>query len=242
MNYSNYTIFEIIKYKIEFLECLEYSLIPNDAKANEIESRMNYLNKDFKDGFYKEIISTLFTSYSLLNAPIIKFLKKNKTKKILKLTKRKNLKSLINYNENLIDAYETFNYIISAFTEEKEILENLDKKIINLININKKHFISFLFFNTYNLYLNCFYNKDGNLKHSNKEIERLIKIINYCNKENKFDKSINILKSDDENNIYKELESLSNECIQLEKLQYDYLNELIIKINKEAEISKNKLS
>jgi len=238
MDYSNYTLFEITKYKIEFLDCLEYSLISNNIKEEDIKNRINYLNNDFKEGFYKEIVSTLFTSYNLLNKPIIHFLKKYNHKNILKLIKNKKVKHLITYNENLIDCHETFSYIISAFTEEEQIATKLDKKILNLIEINKKHFINFLFFNTYNLYLNCFYNKENNLKHSNKDIENLIKIINYCNKEKEFDNSINILKEENEDKIYNELENLSNICIRLEKEQYNCLNELVNIINNETKKNK----
>ena len=74
MDYSNYTVFEILKYKIEFLECLEYSLITYELNEKDIEQRLNYLTTDFKEGFYKELVSSLFSSYNLLNQPISLFL------------------------------------------------------------------------------------------------------------------------------------------------------------------------
>lgn len=227
MDYSNYTLFEIIKYKIEFLDFLEYSLISNKIKENDLKKQIDYLNNETQKGMYKEIISTLFTSYKLLNKPITNFLKKYNYKKIENINKKTKIKQLIKYNENIIECYETFKYILNSFTEEEQIIKKLDAKIINLINISDTYFINFLFFNTYNLYLNCVYNNEKNIKHTEKDIIKLIKIFNYCNKENKFDISINTLKNDNETEIYNELEKLSNDCIQLEKQLHTSLNEII---------------
>lgn len=240
MDYSNYTLFEIIKYKIEFLECLEYSLLSNNLKEKEIKNHLTYLNNNQKKGAYKEIISSLFNSYKDTNKSLIIFLKKYNYKKCIKLTKDKNISNLITYNEYLIDCHETFKYIINAFLEEKEIVQKLNKKIINLATTNNNHFINFMFFNTYNLYLNCFYNKEKNLKYTQEDIKRLIQIINYCNIDNKFENSINILKEDNEDKIYNELENLSNTCIKSEKEQHSELNDLIKLINEETEKNKNK--
>lgn len=239
MNHSNYTLFEIIKYKIEFLECLEYSLISNETTENEISKHISYLNNEFKEGLYNKIISTLFTSFNLLNKPISNFLKKYNHNKIEKMIKSNKLKLFINYNESIIDCYETFNYIINVFTEEEQIVNILDKKILDLISINKNHFINFLFFNTYNTYINSLYNKEKTIKHTKKDIQRLQKIMNYCNIEKKFDHSIKILKENNENEIYKELENLSNKCIKSEKEQYDCLTSVVDIINKEIKKEKN---
>ena len=208
MNHSNYVIFEILKYKIEFLDCLEFSLIyENQAKnKKEIKNNFTYLKNELKNGLYKEIVSSLFSSYHIVNKPMIEFIKKYHYKKAIKLTRQKKLSKLLNFNEAIIDCYETFNHIINSFTQENEIAKILDKKITSLTETSNNHFINFLFFNLYNLYLNCFCS-NGKLKYKDSDIERLIKIINYCNLTNKFTNSINILKKEDKEEMYKELEN-----------------------------------
>jgi len=235
MNNTNYVLFEIIKFKIEFLDCLEYSLISENQKINdEVKNNFLYLRNELKNGLYKDITSSLFNSYKTVNKPIIKFVKSYNNKKIDKIIKNKKLNKILEYNENIIDCYENFNHIIASFTEEKEIRKNISNKILNLLEVSNKHFINFLFFNSYNLYLNCFYNKNINMIYIEKDIERLIKIINYANSDKSFEKSIDILKEENEEEIYKELENLSNICIKLEKDQHTQLNELIAQINNET--------
>ena len=113
MDYTNYTLFEIIKFKNEFLECLEYTLLSNDIKQKDIETRLLYLKSELKNGLYKNITSSLFLSFKHLNEYNIKFIKKYTVKKITKLNKTKKIKNILDYNENLINCYETFNYIIN---------------------------------------------------------------------------------------------------------------------------------
>lgn len=224
MNNSNYTVFEILKYKIDFLECIEYSLPSYTENKDEIEKRFSLLKKDFKDGLYNQIVSTLFTSFKRLNEPISKFLSKYNYKKIIALHKKKKISSLLEYNEYIIDAYETLSYILNAFLEEEQIVKLLDKRLIELINLNNEYFINFLFFNCYNLYLE-FDHED--FKHTKKDMERTIKLLNYCNKSNTFDKEIEILKDNDSDKIYKTLEQLSNKCSKLEQKQVNDLKEFI---------------
>ena len=240
MNKINYALFEIIKYKIEFLECLEYSLISDTIKKEDIKNHLNYLKNEFYEGNYHEIISSIYTSYKKINTSLLTFFKKYNYKKTNKIINKNKLKLLLNYNESLIDCYQCFNDIIQSIISEEQLSKDINKKIINLNNINENHFKNFLFFNSYNLYLNCFYNKDKLLKSSDKDIKRLVGIINYCNTNNEFNSSIDILKECNENNIYKELERLSNNCIQLEKKQHDCLKEILEIINTEIEKSKNK--
>lgn len=235
MNSTNYVLFEIIKFKIEFLDCLEYSLISENQKINdEAKNNFLYLRNELKKGLYKDITSSLFNSYKAVNKSIIKFLKSYNYKKINKIINNKKLNKILDYNEIIIDCYETFNNIITSFTEEKELSKHISSKILNLLEISNKHFINFLFFNTYNLYLNCLYNKNINIIYTENDIERLIKIINYANLDKSFEKSIDILKKENEEEIYKELENLSNICIKLEKDQHTQLNELITQINNET--------
>lgn len=237
MDYSNYTLFEIIKYKIEFLECLEYTLLSNTLNKNNIKNHLTYLNNELNKGIYKEITSSLFTSSNLLNKPLIKFTKKYNYHKIDKILKKRKLKNYIKYNEYLINAYEILNYITNAFTEEEKIANLLDKQIIELINISNTHFINFLFFNSYNLYLNCFYSNNENLYYSNKDMGKLISIINYCNKQESFNKFIQILKTENKTKINEEFEKLSNICIATEKKQNELLQKIIEKITNEAKIN-----
>lgn len=230
MNNSNYTVFEILKYKMDFLECIEYSLPSYVENKDEIEKRFALLKKDFNDGLYKEIVSTLFTSFKKLNEPITHFLKKYNYRKISKIKKSKRINGLIAYNEHIIDAYETFNYILNAFLEEEQIVKLLDKKLLNLISVNKEFFINFLFFNCYNIYLEFNHN---DFKFKEKDIERTIKLLNYCNKEKQFNKEIEILKENNSDKIYKALEEMSNKCSKLEQKQVTDLKEFINHIQNE---------
>lgn len=234
MNHSNYTLFEIIKYKIEFSECLEYSLIDNTVTENDIKNHLAYLKNELNKGMYKEITSTLFTSFKFLNEPLINFTKKYNYKKAFKLKKTKKLKKHLNFNISLTNCYEAFNYIIKAFTEEEKISYLLDKKILDLITVSNEHFINFLFFNSYNLYINCFLSDKQNFKYSKKNTNQLISIIKYCNTDNKFDKFIDILKSKNKMKINEEFEALSKLCIETEKHQEQLMNKIIEVINDET--------
>lgn len=230
MNNCNYTIFEILKYKIDFLECIEYSLPSYTIKEEEIKERLSLLNHDFKDGMYKEIVSTLFTSYKKLNEPIRVFLKNYNLKKIIKINSKKSINKLLKYNETLIDCFETFNYIINSFLEEEQIIKLIDEKVLNLINVNNNYFDYFLFFNCYNIFLEF---SHDDFKYTQKDIKRTVQLLNYCNKNNKFKKELDVLKTEDSDKIYKELEALSKKCSELEQKQVNDLKEFINIINKE---------
>ena len=114
MNYASYTIFEILKYKIEFLECLEYSLVQNQNEKKEIEKHLNHLKEQITIGEYQKIINSLFTSFNFLNKHMRKFIKKYNYKKIKKIHKCNKLKDYLKYNELMIDVYESFNNIINS--------------------------------------------------------------------------------------------------------------------------------
>lgn len=224
MDYSNYTVFEIIKYKIEFMECLEYSLTHKNITDEQLIDQITYLNTQFKTGLYKEIVSSLFTSYNYLNEPLKRFLKKYKSKKITNVANSKKAIKLIKFNENIIDCYETFNYILSSFFTQEEILKKLDPRITELNKISDNHFIYFLFFNTYTMYIECLTN---NLAYKEKDLNRLIKILNYCNNNKTFDTYIEVLKKENIEDLYKETEKISKECMQLENTQYTKLNDFL---------------
>lgn len=233
MNHSNYTLFEIIKYKIEFSDCLEYSLIDNTNDENDIKNHLTYLKNELNKGEYKQITSSLFTSHKKINKQLIKFIKKYNSKKIFKIKKSLKLKKYLDFNIHLLDCYETFNYIIKAFTEDAKISCLLDNKILDLIKISNNHFINFLFFNSYNLYLNCFFRENSNLIYSDPDMKQLISILKYCNANKEFDKYIDVLKTENKIKINNEFEKLSQMCIESEKKQLQLTKKIIESINKE---------
>lgn len=219
MDYSNYTVFAILKFKIDFLDVLEYTLLNYNVKKETIDNKLKELNEEYENGLYHQIISSLFTSYKKLNKPISLFLKKYDSSSIFKIVSKEKTKSILNYNESLIDCYETFNHIIDTFLEEETIKSKLTKDIISLIDISKEHFTYFLFFNMYYLLISK--------KLSKKERTRTLKILNYCNKSKNFNK---YLESEENND---NIEKLSNSCITLEKQQSDLLNKIVQTINNE---------
>ena len=230
MNYSNFIVFEILKFKIEFLDSLEYSLPTYTINKKEIKRNYIYLKNNFTNGQYKEILSSLFTSYNEINKALIIFFKNYNPSKISKMASSKHIDKKVNFNKYLIDSYENFNNILNAFIFEQEIKEKLDPQILELNEISNKHFIHFLFFNLYNLYLN--HNNSNSLyKFKDKDIKEIVSLFKYCNKNQLFSFSLNILEKDNEENLHKELERLSNKCIELEKKQNEILNRIINKLN-----------
>ena len=67
MEHINYTLFEIIKYKIEILDTLEYSMETYKLNNEEIKKNLLYLKNNLNEGMYKDIISSLFTDYQRVN-------------------------------------------------------------------------------------------------------------------------------------------------------------------------------
>ena len=220
MDYSNYTVFAILKFKVEFLDCLEYSLLNYKVENESIKNNLTHLEEEFSNGIYKQIVSKLFTSFNKLNEPLFFFFKKYKYSKIVKIIESQNIKEIIKYNERLIDCFETFNYILSAFFEEKEIYSKLNEDIIKLSDISNRHFVNFLFFNIYYRYINLKDNLSKNI------IKKLFRIMNYCNKDNEFNDYF-----DDNKTTNDKIEKLSNQCILIEKEQYNALEKAINLIN-----------
>lgn len=239
MNHFNYSLFEIIKYKIELNEFLEYSLPTYEIDLTNINQKYNLINSTYKDGLYKDIISSLFTNYELVNKPVKDFLKEYSATKISKMIKKKKLSNLIEYNKKLIDCFENFNTILSNIMNEKEISEILDKKVVNLLETSNQHFSLFMFFNTYHTYIDCLLNKNTKIKFKNLDIKNLVSLINYCNRNHQYDSYINILKDENEIELNNEVEKLSSKCLALEKKLNEDLQELVDKLNKELEKSKN---
>ncbi len=226
MNYVNYVLLFLLNYKIELCECLEYSITSYEYNKDDLKKRLDFLSNEFYEGRYQKIISSLFENSKILSKPINTFLKKYSFNKIANLTKQKKLSIYIKYNEHLIDAITYINELINSFTSEKEIYNKLNAKIIQLIDITNNHFYNFLFFNCYNLCLNCFYNEENSLISTSKSSKRLSALIKYCQTKKDFTKSIDILYQDDKEKVYEELKSVSNLCLQTEKKQNELLKEV----------------
>ena len=60
MHPSNYTLYQLTKYHIELTEAMEYSLITYKYNDVELKQRFDFLNSDYKQGFYHEITHKLF--------------------------------------------------------------------------------------------------------------------------------------------------------------------------------------
>ena len=190
-----------------------------------------------QEGTYKDIISSLFTNYEHINKALIDFFSCYNPKKIIKLSKSKKVNSKIEYIKRIIDCYETLNSILLSFTKEEEIISKIEPKIKELIKTNDEHYLYFVYFIVYNMYISSFNSKKPAYKE--KDIKEIVSIIKYCNQNNIFNNSIEILKNSDELKINNELERLSNKCIELEKKQASLLKETINLLNQELEKTKN---
>jgi len=238
MNYSNYTLFEILKFKIEFLDCLEYGMSICETPKKEIKKSICYLKNNFENGTYKEIISTLFQNYQAVNDQLFDFFSIYPPRKAIKTAHSKKAFCKINYIFKMIDCYENISNIILAFTSEKEIKNKINKAVIDLININDEHFINFLYFTSFDLYINFLFPNKNKIKFKTQDLKQLISIIKYCNKNNLFTESIKILEESNEEKINREFERLSNCCINLENSQSKKLKEIVNQFN--TEIQNNK--
>jgi hypothetical protein len=240
MEYCNYTLFEILKYKIELLDCLEYCMESYELNIKEIEKNLSYLKNNLESGMYKEIITSLFTEYDKVNQDIFSFFSNYSLKKIKRMIKSKKAKHKINYIKNIIDCHESLNQILLSFIKEEELLKKFDKKLTKLFETHNTHFINFLYFITYSMYSCYLYPNKSKLKFTDEDIKDLVSIIKYCNKDNLFENSIKILKDNIEGNINNEFERLSNKCIETENKQAIELKEIISLLNQE--LQKNKKS
>lgn len=238
MNYCNYVLFEILKYKIELLDCLEYSMESSKASKVEITKNISYLKNNLKNGLYKDVLSDLFTNYELVNKHLISFFKKYPPKQVNKISKTKKAKKRIEYIKHIIECHENLNNLILSFTNEIEIKNKIEPQIIKLIKTNNSHFTLFLYFVTYNMYICSISQNKTKLKFKENDIKEIISIMKYCNTDNKFSDSMKILEENNELNINNEFERLSNKCIELEKRQNNELKEVINLINNEIEKNK----
>ena len=239
MNYFNYTFFEILKYKIEFSSCLEYASESYELKKEELAKNISYLKNSFESGMYKEIISSLFTNYEIVNKNLIDFFNKYNTHKIIKLTKTKKGVIRIDYIKSIIDCNQTLDHIVQSFISEEELKSKLDNKLLKLVETHKQHFLYFLYFVIYNMYICSLYPNKTKVKYKDNDIKELAGLLKYCNNDILFDKSIEILEKNIELEVNNEFEKISNRCIELENKLDKEVKEVIAFLNAELEKSKN---
>lgn len=239
MNYFNYTFFEILKYKIEFSSCLEYASESYELKKEELTKNISYLRNSFEGGMYKEIISPLFTNYEIVNKNLIDFFNKYNPRKIIKLTKAKKATIRIDYVKSIIDCNQTLDHIVQSFINEDDLKNKLDNKLLKLVQTHRQHFSYFLYFVIYNMYICSLYSNKTEVKYKDKDIKEIVGLLKYCNSDNLFTESIEILEKNVELEINNEFERLSNKCIELENKLDREAKEVISFLNAELEKSKN---
>lgn len=239
MNYFNYTFFEILKYKIEFSSCLEYASESYELKKEELAKNISYLKNSFESGMYKEIISPLFTNYEIVNKNLIDFFNKYNTRKIIKLTKTKKGVIRIDYIKSIIDCNQTLDHIVQSFISEEELKSKLDNKLLKLVETHKQHFLYFLYFVIYNMYICALYPNKTKVKYKDSDIKELAGLLKYCNNDNLFARSIEILEKNIELEVNNEFEKIANRCIELENKLDKEVKEVIAFLNAELEKSKN---
>lgn len=238
MNYSNYTLFEILKYKMELLDCLEYSMETYTLNEKEVEQNFTYLKNNLLNGTYKEIICSLFTNYKKINDPLFIFFKEYTPNKIIKMINSKKSRKKITFIKLLIDCHNSLNNIIYSFLNEEGLKNKIEYKITSLILTHNKHFINFLFFVLFNMYYCSLNQNQNNLLFKEKDLKDIASMIKYCNADNLFDESIKILEENIEMNVTNEIKKISNKCIDLEKKQNLQLKEIIASLNQEVEKDK----
>ena len=153
MHQNNFTIYQAIKYHIELIEAMEYSLITYKYEENELVARLTFLNDDFKKGFYHYITRLLLENQKALTLEIKAFLKKYNKKIIYEMYNDKNHHNRVIYNRDLYQAYITSNHIINLLLNESKIKETLENSLIDLFNISNKYFQLAYLFNNLNLYI-----------------------------------------------------------------------------------------
>ena len=227
MNNCNYTIFEVLKYQLEFIEFLEYCMDSYKPNKKEIKKNYLYLKNNLEEGTYKEIISSLFNDYKTIINELTTFFDYYKPKKITKIapSKKENIK--IRYIQNMINCYETLNNITLTFINEPSLKKETIVEITQLSKTCNERFYYFLYFISYGLFINI----EGNKIKYEENLKDLVSIIKYCNDNINITNSIEILKSDDQLKINNELERLSNKCIELENKQSQQIKTIINILN-----------
>ena len=146
MNNFNYALFEILKYKVDICELLEYGLPIYNIDTTDINSKYTSIKSTYEDGTYKDIVQSLFTDYENINKAIKDFIQYYNPNTITKLSKCKRLKNIITYNKAIVDCYETISSVYTSILNEKDIYSITSKRIINLEKIITKQKVEEIIF------------------------------------------------------------------------------------------------
>lgn len=230
MNHCNYTIFETLKYQLEFIECLEYCMDTYKPNKKEIKKNYFYLKDNLEEGTYKNIISKLFTDYQTITQELTTFFAYYKPSKIIKMAHSKKASIKINYIKNMINCYESLKNITLTFTNEPTLKKETIKEITQLFKTCNERFYYFLYFIVYGLFINQ-ENNNNKIKYKKDDIKDIVSIIKYCNDNININNSIKILENNDELKINNEFERLSNKCIELENKQSQEIKSIINILN-----------
>ena len=121
MHPNNFTLYQLIKYHIELTEAMEYTLITYKYDEGELIERFNFLNNDYKKGFYHYITKKLFKKSKKITKEINDFIATYNRHNIPKMVDDRNLHSRIKYNQKLYLAYSCSNNLIQVFLDEENI-------------------------------------------------------------------------------------------------------------------------
>ena len=153
MHPTNYTLYHLLRYHIELIEAIEYSLITYKIDKEELDTRFKFLKEDYKKGFFNTITSQAFTDKSALTKELKYFLKHYNSKMINEIVNTHGLRERIEYLRDLSLAYNNSLTLINAFLNEEDIKNKLDNKLIDLINSANKYFNLASLFNCLNLFV-----------------------------------------------------------------------------------------
>ena len=198
MDYCNFTLFEVLKYKIEIENCLEYCQEGFKSNIKDIEKNLVYLKSNFDSGSFYTNISVLYTDYNLINKPLIDFFETYKLKKIVKMIKSKKLDAKLEFMKMMIDCNVHLDNLMKAFEEEPEIAKRTNNKLKKLLLTSNNHFKHFCFFICYH-YVACHqYKKKVSIKYKKESLNELYAIINYLNSDGAFDSYLDSLDQNEE--------------------------------------------
>lgn len=249
MHPSNYTLYQLTKFHIELTESMEYTLITYKYNKDELISRFEFLNSDFKKGFYHKIVTKLFKKSKKLTSEIKDFLKHNNPETIEAMVNDKNLNSRIVYNNNLYLAYAASNNILQVFLNEEALQKDIDETLKKLVKITNTHFNLFCLFNSLNLFVSSKVNllQGDSLYTLESEDNRLIlsllkSIENEIEQKDLINKTLDLLTEKtkfNEEKAYELLNEISIKCIETEKDLYSDFEKFTQTLEKELEKQHN---
>ncbi len=248
MHPNNFTLYQLIKYHIELTEAMEYTLITYKYDEGELIERFNFLNNDYKKGFYHYITKKLFKKSKKITKEINDFIATYNRHNIPKMVDDRNLHSRIKYNQKLYLAYSCSNNLIQVFLDEENIKKELEDSLVKLLETTNKHFNLFYLFNTLNLFASSkLVLMEGDslyiLDDEDKQLIRalLTSLEDEIAKKSLLKESLKFLKEDNPNEekIYELLNKISLECIEEEKNLYQDFETFTSKLEKEIEKGHN---